>query len=379
MNGVSLHHHNDFPSFLAAAQHARERDGGLAFRADYLKSGFQPSRMDSPLVRVDRTIPRFATPQLAVDANRTDIAFKGSLAEYADLAKSRLLDHLRAYWDPTRPTLVSHSSGYDSRILSSCLAELRADGFDLGTIHFRCREPEGDAFLQVMRRQGWHPSEFSVFAEPAEDPFDVGAWDRPGTSAWLPVTSQINYWRDLVPYEDEHAWNLVGGSGGGEAFEYPSLGKPPAVPWRYCGNAALQRWFGYFPDGSDFAADIQARFAQADFPYFGEGHVRTVAELDDAFLGFHESGCDNVRAAILETFADSTLDVPRTLRTYGWAISERRWAEMRDQYARSAFLREVPGAPPADALIAEMRRHFFTSGHAERVWRLAALWETLDH
>lgn len=374
--GVSLHSHNEAAHFLAAAQ-ALARDFGLTLDARYLTPGFNPSRDDSPLVGVERTIPRFATPGLAEYEDRTYIAFQGSLAEYSQIARTRLMRHIRERWDVTRPTLVSHSSGYDSRILSSCLTELRDDGFDLGTIHFRCREPEGAAFLRIMERQGWEPSQYSVFEAPAEDPFDVGAWDRPGVAAWLPVVSQINHWRDIVPYDEEPDWNLLGGSGGGEAFEYPSQPKPPSVPWDFCANAPLQRWFGYFPDGTDFAADVEARFAKVMFPYFGEGHIRTVAELNDDFLGFRPDGCDNIRGAILDTFKDSTLDIPRAPRTYDWAISARRWADMRDNYARSAFLRDVPGAPDADALIAEMQAEFFKGGRAERIWRLAALWETL--
>lgn len=377
MMGVSLHHYNGLPHFLAAAEAVNAQNGGLTLRPEYLTAGFAPSRTDSPLVGVERTIPHFASPALAEYVDRTDVAFQGSLAEYAEVAKARLKEHLRVHWDASRPTLVSHSSGYDSRILSSCLMELCEEDFQLGEVHFRCREPEGDAFLRVMAAQGWAPTQYSVFQPPAEDPFDVGAWDRPGVSAWLPVTSQINYWRDIVPYEEEKHWNLVGGSGGGEAVEYPAQPKPSIVPWQFCANAAVQRWFSYFLDGTDFAADVEARFAQVDFPYFGEGHVRTIAELPDRFLGFHESGCDNVRAAILLTFKDSSLDIPRMPRTYAWAISERRWGEMRDRYARSAFLREVPGAPQPDVLIAEMREHFFTGGRAERLWRLAALWETV--
>ncbi len=381
--GVSLHSHGDlarflsFPHFLGAAQALGPSHGGLTFDVRYLVAGFAPSRTDSPAVGVERTIPLFATDDLAEYANRTDIEFQGTLAEYAQVAKTRLKDHIRAHWDATRPTLVSHSSGYDSRILSSCLAELRDEGFDLGELHFRCREPEGAAFVEIMEREGWAPDQYSVFDAPADDPFDVGVWDRPGVSAWLPVTSQINHWRDIVPYDEEKNWNLFGGSGGGEAVEYPSQPKPPIVPWQFCANPAVQRWFSYFLDGTDFVADVEERFAKVMFPYFGEGHIRTIAELPDRFLGFHESGCDNIRAAILETFSDSTLDIPRMPRTYAWAISERRWAEMRDRYARSVFLREVSGAPQPDALIAEMRRHFFTGGRAERLWRLAALWEQI--
>jgi hypothetical protein len=374
--GVSLHSHDGETDFFTAAQRKNAQTGKLLIVPTYLEPNFGwPARIASPVRGVYRTIPKYASEDLKAVADANE-PFDGTLEDYARLAAARLMEHLKSHWDATRPTLFVHSSGYDSRILSSCLAALRDEGFDLGRLHFRCRPPEEKSFVEVMRRQGWAPEQYSVFEMPEVDPLDVGAWDRPGVSPWLPVTSQINFWRDVVPYEEEKDWNLVGGSGGGEAVEYPALRKPPTVPWQYCANAPLQRWFGYFPDGTDFAADVEARFAKVLFPYFGEAHVRTIAALPDRFIGFHESGCDNVRAAILATFKDSTLDVPRLPRTYSWSISPGRWEEMRRRYAESIFVREVPGAPAADQLLATMQMNFFTKdSNAERLWRLSSLWE----
>lgn len=380
--GVSLHSHNEEPNFLEAAKLVNARNGGLRMNPAYLDPTFEPSRDDSPIVGVARTIPRFGeSPGMLHALCMPEGTFDGSLAEYGELGASRLRSHIRQHWDPSKPTLVLHSNGYDSRILSSCLVALRDEGMDLGTVHFRCHEPEGAHFLEIMRRQDWHPSQYSVFEEPAEDIFDVGHWSRPGTSAWLPVTTAANFWRDIVPFDEEPHWNLMTGTGGGEACEYPTLKKPPFVPWRYCENKPVQLWFSYFADGTDIVGDIESRFAKALFPYFGAAHIRTIAALPDRFLGYENGGdwtnaCDFVRASILRQFKDDLLDLPRAPRTYKWSISPRRWGEMRDHYAASAFLREVPGAPPADALLAEMQARFFTKDNwAERIWRLAALWE----
>ena len=376
--GVSLHAHSGWPNFLDAANRLQASGSPFLFNRRYLREGFVPAAFESPVVGIERTVPIFESDELRRLLARSSLPFSGTLAEYGLRARDRLVSHFRAHWDASRPTLFAHSSGYDSRILSSCLALLRDEGFHLGTIHFRCREPEGASFLQIMKRQGWSPDQYSVFAFDGEDPLDVGAWDRPGVSPWLPVTSQINFWRDIVPYDAERDWNLCGGSGGGEAVEYPSLRKPSTIPWWHCVNEPVQRWWSYFPDGTDFAADIEARFAKVLFPYFSEEHILTIAELPDRFLGFHESGCDNIRAAILGTFKDDTLDVPRTRRTYSWSISPDRWTEMYTRYVASAFLREVPNAPPAAPLIEEMRVNFFTSNQrAERIWRLASIWETV--
>src|SRR3989304_5454130 len=133
--GVSLHSYNGVENFKRAVEAA----GTPVFDERYWEAGFSPSKLDSPVLGVERTIPRFSSEELREYAGRTDIAFEGSLEEYAQVAVGRLLEHIREHWDASRPTLISHSSGYDSRILSSCLAQLRDDGFELGEVHFRCR------------------------------------------------------------------------------------------------------------------------------------------------------------------------------------------------------------------------------------------------
>ena len=381
--GISLHAHNGYPTFLDAARAAKAAYG-ISVNPKYLEpSGVRPDCTDSPICEVERTIPDPLDGKVA-DAIIRNEPFPGTVEDYAALAVDRLLAHLRTHWDASRPTLFAHSSGWDSRILSHCLVTLRDEGFDLGTLHFRCREPEHESFLRVMQRQGWALDQYSVFAPPEKDPMDVGVWERPGVSPWMPVTSQINFWRDIVPYEEERNWNLIGGSGGGEASEYPSLRKAPTVLWRFCENRPVQLWWSYFPDGTDFAADVEARFAKVLFPYFGANHIKTVAQQNPDHLGFSsarpfsDAFCDNIRAAMLGRFKENTLDILRQPRTYKWSISEERWEDMQRKYAASDFARNVPYAPKPDELIRAMRANFFTSNsYAERLWRFAALWEII--
>ena len=372
--GVSLHAHNYVRTFREAVSLRSEPP---EFDRAYLKPGFSPSHRYSPIFGIERTTPRLATALVGL---LTDCApYAGTLDQYAHHAKRALLAHLVHYWDASRPTLFLHSNGYDSRILSSCLAELRDGGFNLGRVHFRCHEPEGDQFKRIMERQGWPRDTYSVFEFPAEDLFDVGHWDEPGTSPWLPLTTFANFWSDIVPRGEEKNWNLLSGQAGGEAFEYPTLQKPPFVPYQFCENKPVQLWWSYFIDGTDWIGDMEARFGKVLMPYLGTRHILTVSMLHPDFLGYEDNGCDRVRASILRTFKDSTLDLPRVLRTYEWRVSEKRWSEMRDRYAASKFLRDVPGAPSADELIARMRATWFsqTDNTAERLWRFASLWEVI--
>lgn len=376
--GVSLHAHNMEPTFLDAAKTQRRTAGEIRFNVRYFAAGFMPDEDESPILGVGRTVPILEDYGAARRLMSSE-PFAGTLEQYAHHAKRALMAHLVEHWDASRPTLFLHSSGYDSRIISSALAELRDQGFNLGDVHFRCHEPEGAQFLRVMERMGWSRDQVSVFRFPDEDLFDVGNWDDPGTSPWLPVTTFANFWADIVPRREEGRWNLVTGWAGGEFCEYPTLGKPPFVPWQFCANRPVQRWWSYLLDGTDWVADMEARFAKVLMPYLGTRHILAVSELNDDFLGYEDNGCDRVRASILRTFDDSTLDLPRVLRTYEWRVSAKRWKHMRESYRGSKFLRDVPGAPSADELIARMQATWFsqTDNTAERLWRFASLWEVI--
>lgn len=375
--GINIASHNGERTFLDAARKLDAEQGFLELDPAYLNPDlvWPDDKESSPVIGIRRTIKMDRGVENRLKEGGV---FEGSLEEYGLIAKHALRDHLTYYWDATHPNLFLHSSGYDSRILSSCLAEMRDAGFPLGTIHFRCHDPEGPAFLEIMRRQGWDPSQYSVFNAPDADPFDVGRWDRPGTSPWAQLVKSANFWRDLVPYGEEGGWNLISGIAGGEATEYPALGKPPFLPWQFCRNEPVQRWFSYLVDNPDWIGDMEALFHKVLFPYLGCQFIHLIAGLPVAFLYYEPNGCDTVRASVLRTFGDSTLDIPRLPRTYDWRISDARWAQMRAKYAGSAFYRGVPGAPQPDHVIWRMQADMLIDdSNPGRLWRLASLWETI--
>lgn len=81
-------------------------------------------------------------------------------------------------WDPEKFHLMLHSSGYDSRIVSRVIANLRdRHGRSwVGRIMFLCWEPEGQRFEEIMRAEGWDASEYHVCnpgAAPSEYYADV--------------------------------------------------------------------------------------------------------------------------------------------------------------------------------------------------------------
>ncbi len=70
-------------------------------------------------------------------------------------------------WDPKKFHVVMHSSGYDSRIVSKTIANLR-DKYGnswLGEVLFLCWEPEGPEFKEIMRFEGWGKEQYHVCYE----------------------------------------------------------------------------------------------------------------------------------------------------------------------------------------------------------------------
>lgn len=79
----------------------------------------------------------------------------------------RLKDILEKDWVPEKFHLFFHSSGYDTRLLSWILVQLREKygwGF-IGDILFLCFEPEGEAFTKIMEVEGWKRNQYHVYKE----------------------------------------------------------------------------------------------------------------------------------------------------------------------------------------------------------------------
>ncbi|MFN4199629.1 MAG: hypothetical protein ACK4FS_11450, partial [Flavobacterium sp.] len=86
-------------------------------------------------------------------------------------------------WDPTKFHIILHSSGYDSRIISKVIANLRDKNGRkwLGKVLFICWEPEGESFEKIMKAEGWEPNEYHICnrnAQPDEYYSEVLAFEQ---------------------------------------------------------------------------------------------------------------------------------------------------------------------------------------------------------
>lgn len=69
-------------------------------------------------------------------------------------------------WKPGKFHLVYHSSGYDSRIMSGTILQLRRErGKDwLGDVLFACLGPEGNGFKRIMGHEGWNDNQYTALS-----------------------------------------------------------------------------------------------------------------------------------------------------------------------------------------------------------------------
>jgi hypothetical protein len=126
-------------------------------------------------------------------------------------------------WQPDKFHLVWHSSGYDSRIISGILKDLRKKNGDdwLGDILFLCNRWEAEGFYRIMKAQGWERNLYAVYEGGLDDEHYKIALDF--GSFWYeanaPVPMPGRFWfyvakwaksKGLLPEDNIQAFNGQG-------------------------------------------------------------------------------------------------------------------------------------------------------------------------
>jgi len=265
-------------------------------------------------------------------------------ADIAKLLIKKMENYLVNNWDSDSPHLMLCSGGLDSRILSWVLAGLRdRRGRDwLGSIHFRCFQPEGPLFKQAMKVQGWHPSEYSVWRPDrfnSPDYFDIGDFTKNGNAFYQPMAE---FWSDIVPLEGERDTVLITGSGGGEIFSYPLFRH-----WQFTEN----RYSDLVSNTQSIFTSVHRayhRWADILSPYLGYGYLDTAFRVPRQYFTKVPARCfstvppynrwqwrDRMRMAMLNLFKD---DTPLFVgHEYNLRISKKRAAYMKRMYRGSRF------------------------------------------
>ncbi len=128
--------------------------------------------------------------------------------------------------------MVTHSSGYDRRIISKIIANLRDKYGEswLGDVLFLCWEPEGALFKQIMEFEGWKKERYHVCNEGAEaDEYYVGVLDFDNWWEWTndaqpPMSIGIVTVKKLreqgIITKPLTETQLISGNGGNECFSF---------------------------------------------------------------------------------------------------------------------------------------------------------------
>lgn len=256
------------------------------------------------------------------------------LADYVMELRKALRDYWVSVLDPDEQYLIFHSGGYDSRSLSLSLMELRDSGHPMPEIHFRCHQPEEPMFLEIMKRQGWDKSQYSVYEGPAEDYYDIGRKDRP-LNGWQHYNQQLNFWGDIAPNEKE--WILITGLGG-EMYKYLALDvkhKTARVK-----NRNLNLLIDHYPHEGQWEGYWRRLFKELLMPFWSYRYLSVSTTANPAFCEPYKD-TDSVRWSFTESYkATHGIDcanIEYGRHDYSWSISEKRKQQMRDDYYTSAF------------------------------------------
>lgn len=305
-----------------------KRQPYLNFNTYYLDRTYVPKPFETPFLEI-----KFARYDDLVSIPVKDVLFCGM---YIDLLKA-VKEYFLLTWDDS-PKLVLHSSGLDSRIISTALAELRDEkGLDwIGDIHFRCHQPEGDVFNEIMSIQKWDKKYFSVWEGPEHDYYDVGN-DQYALNGWQNYNQAMNYWSDIVPMAMEKKYTLINGWGG-EIFKYRDKFEKGDGHHSSHPGLDLMSYSNY----REWESLYMCRFKNVLMPFFSHNYMALSMNIPaDRCIWNDVSKTDNVRKGILQCSRYSGVAaLPNVGHDYVWNISKERKEQMYKKWNESSFYKK---------------------------------------
>lgn len=318
----------------------------LTFDIRFLDPDFIPEWWETPFKQIRQAEIKYKFPAKYQNLLTLNGSID-SLRDYGIYIKRVLKKYFTRHWNPKERHLIFHSSGYDSRIISLTLAELRDEGFNLGELHFRCHQPEGEVFKQIMQREGWEKHQYSVFKGPEVDHYDLGN-PEVYMNGWQNIKESLNFWSDLGT-----DWTLVAGFGGEiskfHAFKF-SNGKTyhDKINQRKgikCQNKGLEFLLNSYPGQGEMEAYYQRIFNKVMYPFWSYQYLSIATlinpeyckEVKDTDEYGNKFRTDNVRKYITTLFKYDLSDIKYVKHDYNWELSIERIAKMVVKYYTSIF------------------------------------------
>lgn len=280
---------------------------------------------------------RFTRPSEVIDPRWEHILeiqqpSKISISAYLMQLKEALKRYFREVWNPKENYLMFHSGGYDTRILSAALAECRDEGLNCDNVHFRCHPPECEVFREVMRCEGWRPSQYSCYENTPDNFFDIGRKDI-SVNGWASYVQQLNFWKDLgTDWTVIHGW-------GGEVFRFYVRYQNYAVV--HCRNKLINSTL-HRMIGREWEGQWKTIFNDVLGPYFSYYYldVAVRARKEWIVLDKKDWHIDSIRSALVRMFRYPIDRIPYSPEGYRWGLTEEHKKQITDDYYTSQFYKD---------------------------------------
>lgn len=362
-NGIE----NDF-DIISLAKNTKQ----LNFNKNYLNPNYKPTYHETPFDEI-----RFVNTFNIIPENFSFLFYPPQISPLGIAAFSKKLvettiHYLEQVIDPDEKYLIFHSAGFDSRIISLCLTDIRMRlGEDFTkNIHFRCHQPENEMFLEIMKRQGWHPDQYSVYEGPELDYYDIGRKDIP-LNGWQNYNQQMNFWHDIIPEDREHEYNLMVGLGG-EVFKY--LAKYPVKTPTISQSWPLHLLLDHNPGHGEWEGLWLRRFKSLLMPFFSYEYLAVSTTINPAFCQF-DGESDNIRRTCVKYFIEKLgidcYNIPYGKHDYSWKISNKRKVKMYEAWVNSKFAQhEAP-----DVKLSDFSKNMY--GFEARMWGFMTVYDAI--
>jgi len=317
-----------------------KRSEKLTFNKKYLQRGHVPLYYDTPFHEIrftgtDELIPK-GYDHLYAGLETTVMNFN----EFCGSLIDQVINYFTEHINPDEKYLVLHSAGFDSRIMSLALMYInkKHPGF-CDNFHFRCHQPEGPMFMEIMRRQGWNEKQYSLYEGPFENYYNIAREDLP-LNGWQNYNQQMKFWNDIVPESQEKDWNLIIGLGG-EVFKY--IASYPTEKATLCGNRPLHLLLNHNPGHGEWEGLYLRWFKSLLMPFFSYDYLQLSTRVNPSWCKFNGE-TDSVRYGIVRRFIDimgvDCLNIPYGKHSYSWNLNKTFNQRMKKAWLQSRFYQD---------------------------------------